>query len=111
VIGAGPIGCELAQAFARFGSEVTLIGKQPQLLPREDRDAADILEKSCFATASSYCWRRNPPRGAADGESILRLDGGRDVRADAILVGSDALRMWKGLAWKRPASNTAGTQG
>ena len=29
VIGAGPIGCELAQAFARFGSEVFLLGKPP----------------------------------------------------------------------------------
>ncbi len=44
VVGAGPIGCELAQAFARLGSEVTLIG--PRLLPREDRDAAAIVESS-----------------------------------------------------------------
>lgn len=44
VIGAGPIGCELAQTFARFGSEVTLINRGPQLLPREDRDAAAVVE-------------------------------------------------------------------
>jgi pyruvate/2-oxoglutarate dehydrogenase complex dihydrolipoamide dehydrogenase (E3) component len=44
VIGAGPIGCELAQTFARFGSEVTLINRGPQLLPREDRDAATVVE-------------------------------------------------------------------
>src|SRR5262249_53455075 len=44
VIGAGPIGCELAQAFARFGSEVSLIGRPPQVLPREDEDAARRLE-------------------------------------------------------------------
>jgi pyruvate/2-oxoglutarate dehydrogenase complex dihydrolipoamide dehydrogenase (E3) component len=43
VIGAGPIGCELAQAFARFGSEVTLIGNRPQIMPREDRDAAGLV--------------------------------------------------------------------
>ena len=40
VIGAGPIGCELAQAFARFGTEVFLLGKHRSLLPREDADAA-----------------------------------------------------------------------
>nr|WP_321466109.1 mercuric reductase [uncultured Desulfobulbus sp.] len=45
VIGAGPIGCELAQAFARFGSRVTLLQRGPQLLPREDRDAAIVLER------------------------------------------------------------------
>ncbi|QDT89520.1 mercuric reductase [Gimesia algae] len=44
VVGAGPIGCELAQTFARFGSEVTLVQSQPQILPREDRDAARIIQ-------------------------------------------------------------------
>ena len=43
VLGCGPIGCELAQAFARFGSDVTLLGRQAQLLPREDTDAAAIV--------------------------------------------------------------------
>ena len=43
VIGAGPIGCELAQAFARFGSRVTVVELAPQILGREDRDAAGIL--------------------------------------------------------------------
>ncbi len=44
VIGAGPIGCELAQAFSRFGSHVTLIELGPHILGREDRDAAEILQ-------------------------------------------------------------------
>ncbi len=44
VIGAGPIGCELAQAFARLGSLVSIVGhRTDHLLPREDRDAAAIL--------------------------------------------------------------------
>lgn len=45
VIGGGPIGCELAQTFARFGSEVTLIHSHSQLLPREDPDAAQLIER------------------------------------------------------------------
>ena len=40
VIGAGPIGCELAQAFRRLGSEVTLLEHGAHILPREDPDAA-----------------------------------------------------------------------
>ena len=44
VIGAGPIGCELAQAFRRLGSEVTLVSNGPRVLPREDADAAALVE-------------------------------------------------------------------
>ena len=44
VIGAGPIGCELAQAFARFGSEVTLFERTSHILPREDQDAAAVVQ-------------------------------------------------------------------
>ena len=43
IIGAGPIGVELAQAFARFGSEVTLFERSDHILDREDRDASTIV--------------------------------------------------------------------
>jgi len=46
VIGAGPIGCEMAQSFARFGSQVTLFEMTGKILPREDTDAAAIVQKS-----------------------------------------------------------------
>ncbi|HSF68285.1 MAG TPA: mercuric reductase [Nitrospiraceae bacterium] len=45
VIGAGPVGCELAQAFVRFGSQVYLIEVEHGILPKEDRDAAEIVEQ------------------------------------------------------------------
>jgi pyruvate/2-oxoglutarate dehydrogenase complex dihydrolipoamide dehydrogenase (E3) component/uncharacterized membrane protein YdjX (TVP38/TMEM64 family) len=48
VLGGGPIGCELAQAFARFGTRVTVIEMAPQLLPREDPDVAELV-RSQFA--------------------------------------------------------------
>lgn len=46
VIGGGPIGCELAQAFARFGSQVVQVQAGPQLLGREDPEAAAFIERA-----------------------------------------------------------------
>ncbi|HXH06509.1 MAG TPA: FAD-dependent oxidoreductase [Vicinamibacterales bacterium] len=45
VIGAGPTGCELAQAFALLGSRVTLLEAQPRILPAEDPDAAAVVQR------------------------------------------------------------------
>src|SRR5258708_8201062 len=46
VIGGGPIGCELAQAFQRLGSQVSLLHKNAHLLDREDMDAAALVQKA-----------------------------------------------------------------
>ena len=43
VIGAGPVGCEMAQAFRRLGSDVTIVDMAPQILPREDADLAAVV--------------------------------------------------------------------
>jgi len=45
VLGGGPIGCELAQAFHRLGSKVTIVNRSPCLLPKEDGDAAKAVIK------------------------------------------------------------------
>lgn len=44
VLGGGPIGCELSQAFARLGSRVTQVEKAPSLMGREDSDVAEYVE-------------------------------------------------------------------
>lgn len=54
VIGGGPIGCELAQAFSRLGSKVTIIQRDVQFLPREDREAAEHLGR-VFAKEGIAC--------------------------------------------------------
>jgi len=44
VVGAGPIGCELAQTFRRLGSEVSVVALDPRVLPKDDPDAAAIID-------------------------------------------------------------------
>jgi len=49
VIGSGPIGCELAQAFRRLGSEVTVVDIAPSTLPREDPELAVVVHRQLVA--------------------------------------------------------------
>jgi len=49
VLGGGPIGCELAQAFARLGSQVTQVEMAPRLLSREDEDVSELVRQSLTA--------------------------------------------------------------
>jgi len=46
VVGGGPIGCEIAQAFARLGTDVALVETMDRVLPREDPDASDVVHRS-----------------------------------------------------------------
>ena len=92
VIGAGPIGCELAQAFARFGSRVTLIEVAPQILGREDRDAAETLHTALVREGIDL--QLNVTIGAVEqrgSDKVLHLKSqeGRPFEAsvDDILVG------------------------
>jgi pyruvate/2-oxoglutarate dehydrogenase complex dihydrolipoamide dehydrogenase (E3) component len=91
VIGAGPIGSELAQAFALFGSAVTLIGNRLQVLPREDRAAAGLVETAMRHDGMTLLLGANVLRAEKQGtDTVLHLEQGgqaREVRADAVLVG------------------------
>ncbi len=46
VVGGGPLGCELAQAFCRLGCQVTIVQDEAKFLPKEERDAAQILARA-----------------------------------------------------------------
>ncbi|MDO8348760.1 MAG: mercuric reductase, partial [Planctomycetota bacterium] len=71
IIGAGPIGCEMAQSFARFGSQVYLVETAHGILPREDRDAARIVH-----TAMA----RDGVRLLCCGKDLKLSPGGSNVR-------------------------------
>ncbi|MEW6338550.1 MAG: mercuric reductase [Acidobacteriota bacterium] len=91
VIGGGPIGCELAQTFARLGSRVTIVEMMDQFLPREDQDAAAILRDALARDGVDIRLGTALARvESRDGARVLHLQrGGRDdaIEVDAILVG------------------------
>lgn len=98
VLGGGAIGCELAQAWARLGSRVTLVHRGPRLLPKEDPDASAIVAAALVADGvevvlDARSARVEPDTGggadgvaAAGGAGRLVLDDGREHPFDRVLV-------------------------
>jgi pyruvate/2-oxoglutarate dehydrogenase complex dihydrolipoamide dehydrogenase (E3) component len=87
IIGAGPIGCEMAQTFARFGSKVTLLEAGPHILGREDPDAAARIEAALLLDGVDIRCGVNIRNVGGDGEKVIGFDDGSEVRADALLLG------------------------
>lgn len=92
VIGAGPIGSELAQAFQRLGSDVVLFHDSPHILNREDADAAGILQNIFIREGVCLVLDARLTRVTAgpEGKTITFEAGGAqgEVRVDEILVGA-----------------------
>ena len=88
VIGAGPIGCELAQAFARLGSAVTLVDQAAQVLPQEDPDAAAIVTNALAADGISIVLQAGVAAIRQGSEGIVvQLDrAAREIACDQLLV-------------------------
>jgi pyruvate/2-oxoglutarate dehydrogenase complex dihydrolipoamide dehydrogenase (E3) component len=86
VLGGGPIGCELAQAFARFGTRVTIVANGAQLLPREEPEAAAVLA-DVFARENIDVRLEAQTTRIAAGEGVeLTLADGGTVTGTKLLV-------------------------
>ena len=105
VIGAGPIGCEMAQAFARFGSRVSVLNRGPQILPREDRDASRLVEESMTRDGVGFLHGVRLLKVEARGsERILHYEReGRleSLTADQVLTAAGRTPNVEGLALER----------
>jgi len=101
VIGAGPIGCELAQAFGRLGSEVTLFHTGSHILNREDTDAAEIVQRAFVGEGIHLALDAKLTRIDRNSEGkVLHCDTPRGplrVVADEILVGAGRVPNVDGL--------------
>jgi pyruvate/2-oxoglutarate dehydrogenase complex dihydrolipoamide dehydrogenase (E3) component len=91
VIGGGPLGCELAQAFCRLGSQVAIVQKEPMFLRQEERDAAQILSDVLARDGIEIHLNTEVVRVRMDGnEKVIDLisDGYKStIAVDEILIG------------------------
>ena len=90
VLGGGPIGAELAQTFARFGSSVTMLLRGERILPREDAEVSEIVMQRFRAEGLVLCTGHAAKRFIVDaGEKVLVAEHqGEEVRIpfDVLLV-------------------------
>ena len=89
IIGAGPIGCEMAQSFAQLGSDVFLVEAEHGILPREDRDAAEVVQKAIVRDGVRLlcCGRKLEIRNEGGIRLAVESHGQRyDTPVDQLLV-------------------------
>ena len=94
VLGGGYVGLEFAQMFRRFGSEVTVVQRGPQLLAREDADVADAVAEVMREDGIEVLLRTEARSVRQDGDGALRLavsgpEGERTLSGSHLLVATD----------------------
>jgi pyruvate/2-oxoglutarate dehydrogenase complex dihydrolipoamide dehydrogenase (E3) component len=101
IIGAGSVGCELAQALRRFGAEVALLEAEPAILPREDRAAMEIVKRALTRDGIEIVEGCKILSVAANGaEKTLKFECNgaiRELVCDEILVGAGRAPIVEGL--------------
>ena len=101
VIGGGPLGCELAQVFCRFGAQTTIAQDMPLFLPKEERDAAQILSDAFARDGIEVRLNTEAVRVRVEnGQKLVDLvndDYKSTVAVDAILTGTGRLPNVEGL--------------
>lgn len=88
VLGGGPIGCELAQSFARFGSQVTIVEMAPRIMAREDEDVSAFVEERFRKEGISVLTAHKALRVEADEKVLVCEFRGVETKVnfDEILV-------------------------
>ncbi|MBI3323863.1 MAG: mercuric reductase [Candidatus Omnitrophica bacterium] len=102
IIGGGPIGCEMAQAFRRFGSHVTVIHNASHLLNREDTDAAEIVQRTFQREGIKLLLDAKTLKAfVRDGAKVLLVESAgkqTEVACDALLVSAGRVPNLEGLS-------------
>ena len=98
VLGGGAIGCELAQAFARFGANVSIIEAEGRLLPHEEPEASEVVAQSLSAAGVKVLLNARVTRASRSGRGVsLELADGASVQAEQLLVATGRSPAAQGL--------------
>jgi mercuric reductase len=91
IVGAGPVGLEFAQIFARFGSRVTIVNTGPQIAARADTEAAGELQAALEEEGIEVVLNSGVDAFARNGNGIEATVGGRSVHVSHVLLASGRL--------------------
>jgi len=87
VLGGGPIGLEMAQAFSRLGSQVTVVERLSHLLPQEDPEVADALKEKLAIDGITFLTDTSAERVEGDDKKkIVYCSGDIKLECDQVLV-------------------------
>jgi pyruvate/2-oxoglutarate dehydrogenase complex dihydrolipoamide dehydrogenase (E3) component len=86
IIGGGPIGCEMAQAFCRLGSNVTLLEAGPRILPQDEPEASGLIASRLIADGVELRLDAMVDNVWQSGETIHVGMDGQEIEGDALLV-------------------------
>ena len=90
ILGGGPMGCELGQAFARLGVRVTIMQSAPRLLEKEDPDVAEVVRRALEADGVRLLLSARASRVSREGGrvrvAVARGQGEETLEAEALLV-------------------------
>jgi pyruvate/2-oxoglutarate dehydrogenase complex dihydrolipoamide dehydrogenase (E3) component len=101
VVGAGPVGCEMAQAFRRLGSRVTMVISRDRVLPRDEPEASQVLAQVFAAEGINLRLNARAERVRQEGEAIHVMAGGEELVGDALLLAAGRRPNVKGLDLER----------
>ena len=86
ILGAGPVGTEMAQAMRRFGAVVTLVEGMDHVLPREPKPLGDALGAALAADGVKLHFGQHASAARRDDDYVLEFPDGTELRGDKLLV-------------------------
>jgi pyruvate/2-oxoglutarate dehydrogenase complex dihydrolipoamide dehydrogenase (E3) component len=106
IIGGGAIACEMAQAFSRLGSKVTVIIRGPRLMWREDSEATDILESVFEEEGITILKEQKPSKfELQDDNVVMHTDKAQRITAQKVLVAAGRKYSFEDLKFENAGVN------